>query len=342
MKDRIDHGELTEGAQLPSEPELVGRFNLSRYQVRRALRELELAGYIERSRGRGTFVNKAGFDHAGITVPSSNSVVLSFPQYASRFARGIVEGFIGYVSETGFQSVAYNCQLDGDSEYKFLQSVRRSGAAGFAMWLGHVGDRARQLLEGVVQARFPVCLIDRYLPGLEIDVVASDNDDIGYRLAKALVEKGHERICFVGTTVPGLTTVDERLSGFQRALREAGMDCDDQPALYADHASDAFAHLLNERMARQARPTGFVCTNDHLARRLAGRLQSLGHSIGDSAAIATVYDDYPSEAEEVPMITVTQDAHAIGLRSAELLMARIEQPDRPVQQVFLKAGPVRS
>jgi DNA-binding GntR family transcriptional regulator len=58
--DRIEHGELATGDQIPSETRLGAVFNVSRLTVRQALYELCMEGYIIRERGRGTFVRKAG------------------------------------------------------------------------------------------------------------------------------------------------------------------------------------------------------------------------------------------------------------------------------------------
>lgn len=53
---RIQQGEWTEGAYLPTEYELKEEFGLSRDTIRQALNELEQEGIIERRRGVGTIV----------------------------------------------------------------------------------------------------------------------------------------------------------------------------------------------------------------------------------------------------------------------------------------------
>jgi len=53
---RIADGELTPGDRVPSENELVEAFGVSRMTANRALRELDVEGYVERRPGVGTFV----------------------------------------------------------------------------------------------------------------------------------------------------------------------------------------------------------------------------------------------------------------------------------------------
>lgn len=58
LLSKIERGTWSIGHQLPSEQALQEEYQVSRGTVRRALRELELAGYINRMSGKGTFVTR--------------------------------------------------------------------------------------------------------------------------------------------------------------------------------------------------------------------------------------------------------------------------------------------
>lgn len=57
LRDRIRAGSLPAGARLPSEAELAETYGVARGTVRRAVRELEAAGYVEARQGVGRFVS---------------------------------------------------------------------------------------------------------------------------------------------------------------------------------------------------------------------------------------------------------------------------------------------
>jgi len=55
---QIRSGRLHPGDQVPTEPQLMASFKVSRTTVRRALRDLETMGLIDRQPGRGSFVSE--------------------------------------------------------------------------------------------------------------------------------------------------------------------------------------------------------------------------------------------------------------------------------------------
>jgi DNA-binding GntR family transcriptional regulator len=56
LKSQILNGSYPTGARIPPETELTKRFGASRMTVNRAIKELQMAGYVRRTRGSGTYV----------------------------------------------------------------------------------------------------------------------------------------------------------------------------------------------------------------------------------------------------------------------------------------------
>ena len=56
LMEKIDGGVFKEGDKLPTETDLMDQYDVSRITVRAAIKELEDADMVERTRGKGTFV----------------------------------------------------------------------------------------------------------------------------------------------------------------------------------------------------------------------------------------------------------------------------------------------
>ncbi len=56
LAQEIASGALPAGSQLPPEPELMARYQVSRFTVRQAIASLEHRGLVRAEQGRGTFV----------------------------------------------------------------------------------------------------------------------------------------------------------------------------------------------------------------------------------------------------------------------------------------------
>lgn len=63
LRDEITHGTYAPGDQLPSEPEMIRMFGVSRITVRQALSELEAEGLVVRRHGKGTYVADRRVSH---------------------------------------------------------------------------------------------------------------------------------------------------------------------------------------------------------------------------------------------------------------------------------------
>lgn len=58
LAEGIDAGTWKPGERLPTEPELMARFGVSRFTVRQAIASLERRGLVRAEQGRGTFVHR--------------------------------------------------------------------------------------------------------------------------------------------------------------------------------------------------------------------------------------------------------------------------------------------
>jgi GntR family transcriptional regulator len=87
---RIQEGALRPGSVVPSENEIIERYSVSNTTARKALHELEKAGWVRRIRGKGTFVSK------NTTVERSVSRIFGFTKNMLEAGRKPSTKLIGF------------------------------------------------------------------------------------------------------------------------------------------------------------------------------------------------------------------------------------------------------
>ncbi|MDH7482512.1 MAG: LacI family DNA-binding transcriptional regulator [Armatimonadota bacterium] len=117
------------------------------------------------------------------------------------------------------------------------------------------------------------------LPGAQgnIESVAADREHAGYTLTRHLIELGHQRIAFIGDTISRIKTTMQKYAGYERALREAGIDID--PSLMQNvegFGFDGGFQGFQELITRQLNFTAVICINDPMALGAMACAQFMG------------------------------------------------------------------
>lgn len=336
LKNQIENGELREGDRIPSETELARQYGVSRNPTRQALRDLEFEGYIVRTPGRGSFVAPVLQRQKLFRIGDWRALAIACPEMECRYTRLVISGFIKSAAQNGFHTMVYFARLSNDAEFDFLADIRNSGIEGVAFWLQHACDQTIDLLKKFRRTGFPFVLIDRYVQDLDTDFVVTDNVDTARQLTNRLIARGHQDIAFVASQMDNTSNAD-RLDGYQEALVTAGLPFRKQFVGVFDPEGEPAEAVVARLMAQPRRPTAFFCTNDGVAAKLVDNLSVLGYSIPTEVELALIDDNAFAEAAGVPMIAATQAGYEMGWKSAEVLMARAQNPDMESQKRFVKA-----
>jgi GntR family transcriptional regulator, arabinose operon transcriptional repressor len=341
LRQRIMSGDLPVGSRVPSEAQLVEQTGATRSQARKALRELEEEGLLSRKRGSGSYVLPADPDNGHMVAGSQDTVRIAVPEYGSRYVRLVLEGFMERMLSEGMKVVTTYENFSGPGEEAaFINLLGHMDMAGVAMWVMNDTPEVREALALQRRQGLPIVLIDRCIPEVDTDVAASDNEAIGHTLCRALLDRGHRHIGFVTSEKDTAHTIVERLEGYGRALREAGLPVEDRFVVRFDETCENHASEVNAVMAHRDHPTAFVCVHDNMAMWIETELERLGWTADQGFEVACVADFDPRRGGHFPTHYTRQNGHQIGVDCAGLLLARVNNPSAPAKRLLSQPGPV--
>lgn len=336
LLEAIEAGQLGEGGYLPSENDLSQQFGVDRHWARRALRELELEGYIIRSQGRRSVVAPTCQRRHSLALGSSPTFAVAIPDYVDAYDQSIVNGFMQLLSSKRLQGHVYSVHLDEDEERTFLSRAPDTGLAGLAIWLQHGTPAIANALDSLQRRRFPVVQIDRHLDSCETDYVVTDNEAVGFSLAEMVLERGHTLIGFA-SVFEDVSSVRDRFTGFRLALESRDIEFHEKfyKRMTSGDVHSIHAAITEMMSYREGRPTAIVCIHDEVAHNIIKEVLHLGYEIPNDVEIAMLDDLHQSQFSRLPVLTVRQRSREMGRMAAELLFERFGNPDLPPRHIKL-------
>lgn len=208
-----------------------------------------------------------------------------------------------------------------------IQRLVRRGVAGLVVAPFGDPDEAREALPDDV----PLAVIDRRCGIEDKDVVRATDEQGALEAVRHLIARGHKRIGFVGK-VAVFSTLQDRFTGYEKALSEAGIDVD--PKLVEARAwssEEAYPYAL-AMLATPEAPTAVFAATPMMGVAVLRAQQRLHRQ--DVALV--VFGDFPmAELMTPPTTVVDQRPTTLAENAFNHLVWRIEHPDaEPVETVI--------
>ena len=259
----------------------------------------------------------------------SNAIGLIVSDIRNPYFTAISRAVEDIAYDQGYQVVFCNSDEDPEKEASYLRLMRDQNIAGV------IFSPTRQVSENIDSVRFesPMVIVDRSVKpnGFEVDIVRIDNVDAGYRLTNHLINNGYCKI--IGLFGEASTTGRERRMGFEKALQEANL-----PVMgrYIPPRIESGYITTIEVLLGDDPPDAILTTNSLLMAGALKAIQELKLQIPEQVALVG-FDRTTWSTLVQPSITlIEQPTKEIGKSAAELLLQRIEDPQRPAREIILQ------
>jgi LacI family transcriptional regulator len=188
--------------------------------------------------------------------------------------------------------------------------------------------------EALQERNYPFVVIGSSSADPIIDSVGIDDFEAFRALTAHVIGAGHKRIAYL-VGEEDMEDVARRVKGYEQAFADAGLSVRDdwyiRPGSY--HIPSAMSNLdrFLERVSRMPtfeRPTALLCSNDQVAFYAWKRLTDRGIRVPEEMSLTGFDDTSFAQKIEPRLTTVKQPLFDMGMRSCEILLSRIDHPNR--------------
>jgi DNA-binding LacI/PurR family transcriptional regulator len=169
----------------------------------------------------------------------------------------------------------------------------------------------------------PFVLIEERIAGPRCACVLADNRQGAERAVAYLREQGHKRIGFLAAADRTWPAVEERLAGYQDALKAHRLP---GPRLWEVdvESTDAAQSIMEMVLSKESAVTAVLCSNDVIALGALQAARRLGRRVPEQLAVVG-FDDFDFARYVVPALTtVALPVCEMGRRAAEMLLSFLQ------------------
>ncbi len=284
------------------------KYRISKKTTERILKAAEELNYKPNQLARGLRMKRThtvGVIIPDITNPFFSEIVRSVENAARRDSVSIL------ISDSNNQT---------DLEKTAVQTFAARKIDGLI--ISTIGKESAHISEAD-QSSIPIVLIDRYLEGVNLPFVGTDNVNGSKEATEHLISYGHKKIGFIQGLKDSSVNKD-RVRGYKNALKEAGIDVDES-LIVGDNFREQSGYLSTKLLLNKHRDiTAFFAASNPIALGAIKAIQEEHLKIPDDVSIVAFDDQTYCNYFSPPLTSVAQQTVDIGALAYGLLAESVD------------------
>jgi LacI family transcriptional regulator len=268
-----------------------------------------------------------------MVTKSTRTIGLVVTDITNPFFAQLARGVEAITWQNGYTLILANSDEDSERERAIIRALQEKQVDAFI--IVPASSKNASHLEELVASRAPVVLLDRGVKNLVVDSVMVDNEEGAYQAVTHLIKLGHSRIGIILDN-PDITTNEERLSGYQRAITAHGLQMEKGLIQSCQYTRQSAYELVHGMLQTPDRPTALFTTNNFMTIGAIKAVNEAGLNIPKDIALVG-FDDLEWNQLNSPQLTaVAQPVTEMGNLAGQRILARIKNENTPAMEIRLK------
>lgn len=268
---------------------------------------------------------------------STKTIGVIVPNILNYFFVQVLYGIEKVANENGYNIISCISDESFEKESKTLEFLDSGTVDGLIISLAEetqVKERLESLKE-FSDSQIPLVLFDRVSELIACDKVIVDDYEAGYKTTKYFFNLGCKNIAFVSPI--GKSSVGKlRLAGYKKALEEAGREYDEK--LVVNFTAKDDLDLLMSFLLNYKPIDGILGLDEITAVKILHIVKARGYNVPNDVSIVGFTNGQLSQYVTPSLTMVSQHGKFIGEKAAELLIKRINHPERPFETMVVKTS----
>jgi len=260
----------------------------------------------------------------GLKTRQTKAIGVIISDVVTFFFTTLVRGVEDVASQNGYSVILCNSDEDPTKEREYLLALYERGVDGLIV-SPSIGNHS--YLKKLVRGGMPLVLVDRRIRGLKVPTVTVDNQTGSYEAVNYLINLGHRRIGII-TGLKGVTTSEERLAGYKRALEKNHLSLDPELIKEGDYRREKAQEATQELLRMKNPPTALFVCNEPMTSGALLTLRENKVKIPEEMAIIGFDDPIWAPLTEPPLTAVRQPSYSIGTIACQALLQKLRKNNR--------------
>lgn len=283
----------------------------------KVLKAADEIGYVPSSLAKGLWSGETKVIGVLITT-------IENPFYAN-----VVSGIEKVVKDHGYNILLCSSYEEVQQEFAALTVLLEQRVDGLI--LAPVQSKP-EVLERLQKNSVPFVLVGRNIPSIESSYVVSDDFKVGAMAAEHLLQQGHNRVLFINSSRN--YSAELRLKGFLQTMRQHGVELGPEWVKTVPVHQDA-KYSLFEALDQGLKPSAVFCFCDCMALEILGGLKERSFKVPEDVAVMGVDNLNVTALTDPPLTTIDIQNYEMGIRSAEILLKKLQEPETQHMQIIL-------
>lgn len=270
----------------------------------------------------------------GLRRDKTNILAMIVPDILNPFFPGVLRGAEDVAFTKGYRLVLCNTDNDHKKELAHLNALQTYLPSGLIVIPSDFSDLTAQA-ESYRKSGAAVVCVDRLPRNWSGDSVTTDNSVGAFNATSYLIGLGHRNLAVISGPLH-LTNAQDRLKGFKRAIRQAGLEI--PPGYMQESSFDRVGGYSKTMILLRMlpRPTAILACNDMMA--LGALMAARDEKLRCPEDISIIgFDGLDITETTTPQLSsVYQSPYQLGAEAAHLALDRLENKDSPVRHIVLK------